>query len=88
MRVSWYGKQNGRWTLARHVAGPDEGQVRIGDVQISDHRILAVFDRFTGNKEVPADIVSSAAMQVASCMPAAAVPAGDQENVAAGDCHT
>ena len=79
MRVSWYGKHNGRWTLARHVAGPDEGQVRTGDVAISD-QILAVFDRFTGNKEVPAEIIISAVAQLASFEPTATARAGDQEN--------
>lgn len=79
MRVSWYGKHNGRWTLARHVAGPDEGQVRTGDVGISD-QILAVFDRFTGNKEVPAEIIVSAVAQLASIEPAPTAHAGDQEN--------
>ena len=79
MRVSWYGMHNGRWTLARHIAGPDQGQVRTGDVGISD-QILAVFDRFTGNKEVPAEIVVSAVAQLAAFEPAPTVHAGDQEN--------
>ena len=77
IRVSWYGKHSGRWTLARHVVGPDQGQVRTGDVNTCDNQILAVFDRFTGNKEVPADVVAFSAAQLTSTMPAA----GDQENI-------
>ncbi|KAL0054616.1 hypothetical protein WJX82_011623 [Trebouxia sp. C0006] len=38
MKVSFYGKHNGRWTLARHGAGPDEGQVYTGDVSLSVHQ--------------------------------------------------
>ena len=80
MRVSWYGKHNGRWILARHIAGPDEGQVRTGDVGLFDHQILAVFDRFTGNKEIPAEVVISATAQLASVEPVPTAHAGDQEN--------
>ena len=53
MKVSWYGRQNGRCTLTRFLSGPDEGQVRSADVDLTQHAPLAVFDRFTSNKEVP-----------------------------------
>lgn len=53
MKVSWYGRHHGRCTLARHTSGPDEGQVRSGEVDLTQHEPLAVFDRFSGNKEVP-----------------------------------
>lgn len=80
MRVSWYGKHNGRWTLARHLAGPDEGQVRTGVVETSNHQILAVFDRFNGNKDVPVESMAGAAARLASITPTSAALAGDQEN--------
>lgn len=80
MRVSWYGKHNGRWTLARHLAGPDEGQVRTGDIEISNNQILAVFDRFNGNKDVPVESMAGAAAQLASITSASEAQAGDQEN--------
>ena len=79
MKVSWYGKHNGRWTLARHGAGPDEGQVRTGDVSLSDHQVLAVFDRFTGNKEVSSDVLRIATARLCSIVGQDTVV--DQENI-------
>jgi len=79
MKVSWYGKHNGRWTLARYCTGPAEGQVRTGDVSLSDHQVLAVFDRFTGNKEVPSDVMAAAASRLP--LTAEHESNADQENV-------
>ena len=79
MKVSFYGKHNGRWTLARHGAGPDEGQVYTGDVSVSVHQVLAVFDRFTGNKEVPSDVLCIATGRL--CSAAGQDADVDQENM-------
>lgn len=79
MKVSWYRKHNGRWTLARYIAGPDEGQVRTGDVSLFDHQVLAVFDRFTGNKEVPSDVLVTATARLSS--KTGQESDGDQENM-------
>ena len=83
MKVSWYGKHNGRWTLARHGAGPDEGQVRTGDVSLSDHQVLAVFDRFTGNKDVSSDVLRIATARLCSIVGQDTVV--DQENITVHD---
>ena len=80
MKVSWYGKHNGRWTLARYANGPDEGQVCNGDVSLADYQVLAVFDRFTGSKEVPLDVLMVAAARLAANR--SHQPACDQENIA------
>lgn len=60
MKVSWYGRHNSRCTLARHASGPDEGQVRSVDLDLLQHKPLAVFDRFSGNKEVPSHVYTLA----------------------------
>ena len=80
MKVSWYGKHNGRWTLARYAAGPDEGQVCNGEINLSDHQLLAVFDRFTGSKEVPSEAIKVATARLTSHT--GQPPALDQENIA------
>lgn len=64
MKVSWYRRHNGRCTLTRHGSGPDEGQIQSGDVDLTQHAPLAAFDRFTGNKEVPADVLAVAAFKL------------------------
>lgn len=78
MRVSWYGRQNGRCTLTRYGSGPDEGQVRSGDVNLMQRAPLAVFDRFTGNKEVPAAVYATAVAKLGMLH---GTPHTDQENV-------
>ncbi|DBA98112.1 hypothetical protein WJX77_004739 [Trebouxia sp. C0004] len=83
MKVSFYGKHNGRWTLARHGAGTDEGQVYTGDVSLSVHQVLAVFDRFTGSKEVPADVLCIATGRL--CSVAGRDFDADQENMTLQD---
>lgn len=80
MKVSWYGKHHGRWTLARYAAGPDEGQVCTGDVMLAHSQLLAVFDRFTGAKEVPTEVLRAAAARLASS--GHLQSAFDQENIA------